>query len=54
MVRSALDEAWKAGCYKVMLLSGADNQHTQHFYEDAGFDGHAKRGYVAKPPPREL
>ena len=53
MVRRALDEAWKAGCYKVMLLSGANNQHTQHFYEDAGFDGRAKHGYVATPPPRD-
>jgi GNAT superfamily N-acetyltransferase len=49
MIRSALDEAWRAGCYKVMLLTGADNQHTRHFYEDAGFNGRAKRGYVATP-----
>lgn len=49
MVRSALDEAWKAGCYKVMLLTGADNRHILQFYERAGFDGTAKRGYVAKP-----
>ncbi|WP_211262671.1 GNAT family N-acetyltransferase [Nitriliruptor alkaliphilus] len=49
MVRSALSEAWKAGCYKVMLLTGTDNRHTRHFYEHAGFDGTAKRGYVAKP-----
>ena len=49
MVQGALDEAWKSGCYKVMLLTGAENRHTRSFYEQAGFDGAAKRGYVAKP-----
>jgi ribosomal protein S18 acetylase RimI-like enzyme len=50
MVRDVLAQAWKADCYKVMLLTGADNQHTKHFYDNAGFDGRAKLGYVAKPP----
>lgn len=50
MVQAALEEAWEADCYKVMLLTGVRNRHTQRFYADAGFDGDEKRGYIARPP----
>lgn len=50
MVQATLEEAWEAGCCKVMLLTGARNPYTQRFYVDAGFDGDEKRGYIARPP----
>lgn len=46
----ALDTAWGAGCYKVMLLTGKKDEATARFYESAGFDGDEKRGFVAKMP----
>ncbi len=46
----ALNCAWSAGCYKVMLLTGREDPHTVHFYESAGFDRHEKQAFVAKPP----
>lgn len=50
VVQAALAQAWDAGCYKVMLLSGVANEHAPHFYPRVGFDGSGKRGYVAYPP----
>jgi GNAT superfamily N-acetyltransferase len=49
----ALDHAWAAGCYKVMLLTGKQDEATLRFYEAAGFDGDEKRGFIAKPPMGE-
>lgn len=49
----ALDHAWEAGCYKVMLLTGKQDEATLRFYEAAGFDGDEKRGFIAKPPMGE-
>ena len=39
VLQASLDAAWEAGCYKVMLASGRD-EDTLHFYENCGF----KRG----------
>ena len=50
LLRRALGEAWSANCYKVMLLTGRKDDATLGFYAAAGFDGDAKRGFVAKPP----
>lgn len=36
VMNAALDTAWEAGCYKVMLASGRD-EATLRFYEDVGF-----------------
>src|SRR3954447_19320323 len=33
----ALDIAWKAECYKVMLATGSQQEATLRFYERAGF-----------------
>jgi GNAT superfamily N-acetyltransferase len=44
----ALDEAWRQGCYKVMLLTGRKDEATLRFYEQAGFDQHDKQAFVAK------
>lgn len=48
---AALSHAWNIGCYKVMLLTGRKDPGTLHFYESAGFDGHAKHAFIAKPMP---
>jgi GNAT superfamily N-acetyltransferase len=49
LLAKALAEAWAAGCYKVMLLTGRKDEETLQFYESAGFDRHAKQAFVAKP-----
>jgi GNAT superfamily N-acetyltransferase len=45
----ALRDAWNAGCYKVMLLTGRKDEATFRFYESAGFDRHEKQAFIAKP-----
>lgn len=47
ILRHALDAAWKADCYKVMLMTG--NPDNIAFYEAAGFDASAKHALLAKP-----
>lgn len=47
MMGAVLRWAWDADCYKVMLLTGS--QSAEAFYDAVGFDGSAKRGYVARP-----
>jgi GNAT superfamily N-acetyltransferase len=45
----ALGLAWSLGCYKVMLLSGAQRLEAHKLYESLGFNGDVERGFVAKP-----
>jgi GNAT superfamily N-acetyltransferase len=45
----ALDTAWTAGCYKVMLATGSRREETLHFYEGAGFDRGGKTFFEARP-----
>jgi len=49
VLRHALDDAWKEGCYKVMLLCGSKRESTLRFYEKAGFKRGVKTGFVAHP-----
>ncbi|MBC7281371.1 GNAT family N-acetyltransferase [Hoeflea sp.] len=37
LIRHGIDQAWAAGCYKVMLLSGSKNPATLGFYLNCGF-----------------
>lgn len=37
VIQHGVAEAWKAGCYKVMLLTGSKNPATLRFYENCGF-----------------
>ncbi len=37
VLRVALEAAWAADCYKVMLASGSKQEATLRFYETAGF-----------------
>ena len=52
LMRRALETAWDAGCYKVMLLSGAWREGAHRFYEELGFTREAKVGFVALPQER--
>lgn len=49
LLRRALAEAWEAGCYKMMLLTGSKLEETLRFYEKAGFQGGVKTGFIAYP-----
>ena len=49
LLRDAQRRAWAADCYKVMLLTGSRRPEVHRFYREAGFDGEAKHGYVARP-----
>jgi ribosomal protein S18 acetylase RimI-like enzyme len=53
VLKHALADAWSAGCYKVMLLTGREDEGTYKFYESAGFDRHAKQAFLAKPTGAE-
>lgn len=46
VVQAAIDRAAERGCYKVMLLSGAERDWKLEFYEECGFDRHDKTGFV--------
>jgi GNAT superfamily N-acetyltransferase len=48
-IQHALGEAWAAGCYKVMLLTGSQNEGTLRFYENAGLQRGVKTGFIAFP-----
>ena len=45
-----LDRAWKAGCYKAMLMTGSRRESTHAFYGACGLSGNVKTAYVAHPP----
>ncbi|RUL97441.1 GNAT family N-acetyltransferase [Rhizobium chutanense] len=49
VIGHAINEAWKAGCYKVMLLTGSKNPATLRFYENCGFISD-KTGYQIRRP----
>jgi hypothetical protein len=40
---------WEDGCYKVMLLTGRQDEATLRFYEKVGFRRGVKTGFVATP-----
>lgn len=49
ILRNALEHAWRANCYKVMLLTGSKQEETLRFYQKAGFQLGIKTGFVAVP-----
>jgi GNAT superfamily N-acetyltransferase len=52
VLRYALDDAWQAGCYKVMLETGSKNEGILRFYEKVGFRRGVKTGFIAYPQER--
>ena len=46
----ALESAWKAGCYKVMLQTGSKKESTHKFYAACGFIEGEKFAFNAKNP----
>lgn len=52
-MQAAIDAAWEAGCYKIMLLTG-QNTGARGFYESLGFRADQKFGMqMRRVPPRE-
>lgn len=48
ILRHALAQAWRQGCYKVMLMTGRRDAATLRFYEAAGFT-RDKTAFLARP-----
>ncbi|WP_210237842.1 GNAT family N-acetyltransferase [Aliirhizobium smilacinae] len=46
----AAEAAWKAGCYKVMLMTGSKRRETLDFYLGAGFE-QSKTGFQMRRVP---
>jgi GNAT superfamily N-acetyltransferase len=53
VLHEALETAWDAGCYKVMLLTGRKDEATLQFYKQAGFQRGIKTGLIAVPDDRK-
>jgi GNAT superfamily N-acetyltransferase len=50
IMRHTLDEAWAAGCYKVMLLTGSRSARTHGFYRACGRSPDDKTAYHVRRP----
>ncbi|WP_241671273.1 GNAT family N-acetyltransferase [Dankookia rubra] len=50
VLAAALDAAWAANCYKVMLATGSTQEATLRFYETAGFERGGKTFFQARRP----
>lgn len=50
IIRAAIDQAWAAGCYKVMLMTGRTDPGVLAFYEACGF----QRGKTAFQIRRDM
>lgn len=46
----ALDIAWQANCYKVLLATGSKREATLRFYEEAGFHRGGKTYFEVRRP----
>ena len=47
VIKYALNKAWEAGCYKVMLFTGRE-EATLKFYEACGLESGIKTAFIAK------
>ena len=45
----AIDLAWEKECYKVMLMSGRNEESVIQFYQSVGFSADEKRAFIARP-----
>ena len=46
----AVEHAFEAGCYKVMLMTGRKDDAVHAFYRGCGFDGDEKHAFVCRRP----
>jgi GNAT superfamily N-acetyltransferase len=46
LLQFALSVAWGLECYKVMLMTGSNQDWVHQFYEDAGFQKNVKTAFV--------
>lgn len=49
ILKATFDAAWRAGCYKIMLMSGIKNTDAHRFYERIGFSS-TKQGFEMRAP----
>lgn len=54
VVRAALEYAWAADCYHVLMQSGRVDPRVHSFYEGLGFKPGLRLGYVAARPSADL
>lgn len=52
ILKQATEAAWKADCYKVMLLTGSKRPETLKFYQNAGFEQNKTGFQIRRIPPR--
>lgn len=52
VLNEAVGAAWRAECYKVMLLTGSKQPATLKFYHDAGFEQNKTGFQIRRIPPR--
>jgi GNAT superfamily N-acetyltransferase len=48
LLKQAIDLAWAANCYKVMLLTGRKEEAVHRFYESVGFNSTDKTAFIIK------
>ena len=53
ILRAAVEAAWQADCYKVMLMTGSKQPSTLQFYASAGFEQNKTGFQVRRIPVRE-
>lgn len=51
VIRHAIDTAWAAGCYKVMLLTGLGDGEAHAFYTSCGFRQDKTGFQIRRPTP---
>ena len=49
VLEAAINASWRAGCYKVMLMTGSQNPATLRFYQQVGFE-QSKIGFQVRRP----
>jgi len=50
VIQHAIEQAWTAGCYKVVLTTSRKDPAVWAFYERCGFDSGDKRAFVIRRP----
>lgn len=56
LMKDAIAQCWRAGCFKIMLMSGSANLPAHKFYENLGFT-RSKVGFELRQPgyaPRKI